>query len=467
MKPATQEAYQLLHDGTLALSCVEENGIRIDLDYLKTARKKAARKIEKLEAELQQNEVWKIWKRQYGPKAKLGSRDQLSHILFRVMKFPVTQVTGGGDGKAARASTRRGALEAVDHPFVSTYLRMESIKKADRTFLAGISSEVVEGYLHPMFSLNTVRTYRSSSEKPNFQNFPIRDEEQAKLIRPCFIARPECQLVENDFGGVEVRVAVCYHKDPRMLSYIRDPRTDMHRDMAAQIFMLPVEQVSSKSRYSAKNKFVFPEFYGSYWGQCASDLWNDIHRLKLTTGPPDEKSIYKHLKDKGVKELGVMPESGKPRRGTFLHHLMEVEEDFWGNRFAVYADWKRSWYKKYQQTGGFRTLTGFVIEEVLGRNDVINYPIQGSAFHCLLWSLIELQKELKRRKMKSRIVGQIHDSIIGDVHRRELDDYLQLVKEITTVRLLKHWKWIIVPLEIEAEVCPPGGNWHQKEKVAI
>jgi DNA polymerase I len=115
--------------------------------------------------------------------------------------------------------------------------------------------------------------------------------------------------------------------------------------------------------------------------------------------------------------------------------------------------------------GGFKTLTGFWIEGVMGRNDVINYPVQGSAFHCLLWSLIRLQRELRWGKMRALIVGQIHDSIVADVPADELDDFLPLAKRIMTEEIRKHWKWIIVPLDIEAEVSE--SNWFEKKAVEI
>ena len=115
----------------------------------------------------------------------------------------------------------------------------------------------------------------------------------------------------------------------------------------------------------------------------------------------------------------------------------------------------------------FDTLTGFRIEGLYKRNEVINYPVQGSAFHWLLWSLIRIQKLLKKYKMKSLLVGQIHDSIVGDVHKKELRDYLDIVKQVMTIDVRKHWEWIIVPLRIEAEVAPVGGSWFDKKEVKI
>ena len=102
-----------------------------------------------------------------------------------------------------------------------------------------------------------------------------------------------------------------------------------------------------------------------------------------------------------------------------------------------------------------------MVSGVMEKNQVINYPVQGPAFHCLLWSLIRLVRELKRRKMRSKVVGQVHDSIVGDVHLKELDDYVQLVHEISVERLSRAWRWLTVPLSMDSEVA--YDNWFSKE----
>jgi DNA polymerase I len=457
MKPISPEAYSLLHQGTLALSQVEANGIRIDVKYLAKARRRTQRTVKEMEERIKSSDAWKTWRKTFGGKSNLGSRDQLGKVLFDVMEMPCNDRTATG-----RAKVDEDVLSQIDVPFVKDYLRMEKLKKADATFLNGIEREMVDGFLHPVFSLNMARTYRSSSDSPNFQNFPVRDADIGKLIRRCFVPRPGGVLVEMDYGGIEVKVAACYHKDPVMLEYIHDPTKDMHRDMAAQIYCIEPEQVSKKARYCAKNQYVFPEFYGSYWGQCAPHLWDSIAKHGLEV---DGVSIKKLLRRKGIKLLGEMPEQGSPKPGTFLRHVQEVEQDFWGVRFKVYDRWKKRWWDDYMKRGGFKTLTGFWIEGVMGRNDVINYPVQGSAFHCLLWSLIRLQRELRWGKMRALIVGQIHDSIVADVPADELDDFLPLAKRIMTEEIRKHWKWIIVPLDIEAEVSE--SNWFEKKAVEI
>lgn len=486
MQPTTKDAYKLLHDGVQALSRVEHAGLMIDVDYLKRTIAETDQRINDLLDEMRTSDTGRYWSRKYGTKTNMGSGSQFSAVLRELgHKLPRTKATAhlGDNDKGIRYSTDIGAIEQVADPFVKLYLECEKLKKVNGTFLAGIRRECIDGKVHVNFNLHTTVTYRSSSSNFNFQNLPIRDPVQGAIVRKCFVPRPGRRLVEIDYSGIEVCIAACYHKDPNMLVYITDKSKDMHRDMAAQCYNCKPEQVSKQMRYAGKNMFVFPEFYGSFWRDCALNLWNYIGRQDLKT--VDGTSALKHLKrvkadhcgsckshydDGPVTYLLTDPWPPRKERGRiealdgFAKHIHKVELDFWGNRFAVYNRWKRQWFDDYRKLGYFKTLTGFVVEGYFARNDVINYPVQGSAFHCLLRSLILIQKQLRKRKMKTLIVGQIHDSIVADVPDNELDDYLEIAHHTMTVTVPNEWReWIIVPLEVEAEVTPLNATWHDKE----
>jgi DNA polymerase-1 len=459
MKPRTTAALDLFHDGARALAQVEAVGMRVDVGYLQGAIERTERRIARMLRRLQTAKEVRIWKRVFGSKTNLTSNEQLGRVLFDEMGIESTERTKTGKWK-----TGEEELENVDTPFVRDWLMIKKLQKAVSTNLKGLLREVVDGVVHPIYNLNLVQTYRGSCDSPNLQNQPIRDPELGKLIRPAFIARPGRRLVELDYGGIEVRVAACYHKDPRMLDYIADPTKDLHRDMAVECFMLRPEQVTKDIRYCGKNQFVFPQFYGDWYIDCARSMWAWIGRRKLVTA--DGTDLYTHLRSKGIKRLGACDPKEDPIPGMFEHHIRQVERRFWEKRFAVYGNWKRKWYESYCKRGRFETLTGFVCQGVLKRNQVINFPVQGSAFHCLLWSLNRLVLyELRRAKMKAKIVGQIHDSLIGDVPDEEVSDYVALCERVMTKDLPKLWKWIIVPLTVEAEATPVNGNWSEKQKV--
>ena len=457
-----KEGYELLHEGVVELSRVEANGIRIDTELLDQTKLDLKAKIKSITEELQQDEVWVNWRKRFGQNRNLTSLKQLSKVLSLDLGMELEYLEKKAHMKEANAKMDSEALSKIDHPFITLYGRMLKYEKALGTFLKGIEMEVVDGRLHPVFNLHTARTYRSSSDSPNFQNLPVRDKEIAKIIRSLFVPTEGYCLVENDFKGIEVSLSSCYHHDKNFISYITSPGKDMHRDMAAQLYLMNPEQVSKEARYGAKNKFVFPQFYGDFYVSCARSLWEWIGQGELK-GPFGE-DLYEHLRDQGITHLGACDPEVDPDVDSFEYHVQQVERDFWDNRFQQYGRWRKEWYREYLEKGYFDLLTGFRIHGSFRRNSVVSYPVQGSAFHCLLWTLIHVNKSLRKYRMKSKVVGQIHDSLIGDVHPKELRDYLSIVEEITTVKLRKQFDWLVVPLVIEYEMSGVDKSWYEKRE---
>jgi len=456
MIPIDKEAYQLMYDGAIALAQVEQTGVRIDVPYLEKTIGKVGRRISSETGKLKQTSEWKVWEKKYGREANLGSRPQLGQILFKELGH-----TSGNKTKTGWFSTAADDLEKLNIPFVKRLIEVEKLKKLQSTYLRGILHETVDGILHPFYNLHTTRTYRSSSDSPNFQNLPIRDNKHAKLLRRAFIPRKGRVLVEVDYERVEVNVSACYHYDPTMIEYINDPSKDMHRDVAMECFKLRSDEMTSGVRKLAKNQCTFPEFYGSYYINVARGLWEGIDSFNAKRA--DGVGIREHLVEHGIDRLGACNPKQPAVTGTFEAHIQAIEKHFWESRFPVYAQWKRDWFAEYQRKGWMLSHTGFVYQGVLKRNEAVNYPIQGSAFHCLLWSLIRVVRWLRKHKMKSRVIGQIHDSLLLDVVKEELDDVLAMVKRITLDDLRKAWKWICVPLGIDIEGSDV--NWFEKSEI--
>lgn len=457
----TKDCIKLFQDGALALAQVERNGMRVDTRYLLKTQEKTAKKIKKIEKKLMGHKIYKTFlKTQKRP--NLWSLEQLGDVVFNHLGYPSL-----GKTKTGRHKTDEEAFEHVDLDFVKDHIRMRKLDKIKGTYLEGIRRELVGDVLHPNFNLNLAKSGRSSSDTPNSQNFPVRDPYLAGLVRRCFIPWDDMHYGEFDFKGIEVCIGACYHKDPTMIKYIEDETRDMHRDMAMQCYKLKEEQVSKNIRYSSKNMWVFPQFYGDYYIRCAIALWEAIDRLKLET--TDGVPLRKHLRRHGIKALGDCNPKEPAEHGTLEHHLKKVEEDFWGKRFKVYKKWKDDFWAEFQTKGCFLSKTGFFYQGMdsggtLRKNQVVNFPIQGSAFHCLLWTLIQLQKWMTKYKMKSRLTGQIHDSILGSFHRKEVQDILNKVTEIISRDLPRHWPWICVPLKSECELAPLGMSWFDKEE---
>lgn len=448
------DAYNLFHKGILSLARAEKNGLCIDTDYIDEKKNQTDAEINKLETEFKNSTFYKHWTHFSRGSINIDSNAQLASFLYKGKKLTPAKTTATGKG-----ATDDDALSALKLPELDELLKIRKLKKIRNTYLEVCATEQVKGIMHPFFNLHTVRTYRSSSNNPNFQNFPKRDKEAMKLIRSAILPRPGHQLMEIDFSQLEVAIAACYHKDPVMLDYLIHKK-DMHGDMAMQIFFL--DSIDKHNKYHAvlrqtsKNGFVFPQFYGDYYknnahGICSkwinlptSGKWKNGMGIKLT----DDTTIADHLISKGIKSYD-----------DFCDHMKEIEYDFWNNRFAVYEKWKKKWYSDYLKKGYFRSLTGFEYTGPMNRKEVINYPVQGAAFHCLLWCFIQVDRFLTREKLDTRIVGQIHDAIVLDVHPDELKHVNATVQRITTKDLAEAWKWIIIPLRVETETAGIGESW--------
>lgn len=463
-KRYVQKGYELLHRGTLALAEMERTGIKVDTDYLDRKIDEVAGQIGAVESELRgYKRVYRTWKKRYGDKVNLNSDRQLATVLYDDLGLKVRAFTDKGGKKTDEEALKEAARGTDVAPFVKTFIHRKKLMKIKNTYLIGVRRELQDGFLHTTYNLHRTATYRSSSSDPNIQNLPVRDPVLGDLIRRMFISRfRNGRLCDRDYSSLEVNIAYTYHGDPNMRIYLTDPTTDMHRDMAAECYKLAQDEVSKKTRYAAKNIFVFPQFYGSFYVDCARAMWKAIDKLELKTEKTGE-SLKDHLRRKGIKRLGKCDPDFDPEPGTFEAHVRAVERDFWGRRFPVYARWKKNWYNAYLEKGYFLTHTGFKISGDFRRNQVINYPVQGSAFHCLLMSIILVNEELRRYKMKSRLCVQIHDSMTGDCPDDEVQAFLNITDDVLTKRLPKMWDWINIPLSAEAEVTPAGGTWADKK----
>jgi len=457
ISPKSYEAYTLFHRGVQAFMNAEATGLRIDMDYVDRKINFLKKKSLYLEEKFKDTKFFRYWEKSTSKRVNIDSGPQLANYLYNVRKIqPIkTTVTGKGAVDAE-------ALTQLNIPELDILLERSKIKKT-LDVLLGFKVEQVDQIIHPSFNLHLVRTYRSSSDSPNFQNIPKRDETMMQTVRKAIYPRPGHQFLEIDYSGIEVRIAACYHKDPNMLKYIKDKTTDMHGDMAKQLFK--VRNFNKKIpehytlRQAAKNGFVFPQFYGSYYKSCAVNLvcnWgklpHSVWQERQGIPMPNDSFLSDHLISKGINSLE-----------KYTEHVRKVEEDFWKNRFYQYDQWKEENWKQYCKNGYIDLLTGFRCSGIMNRNDVNNYGTQGAAFHCLLWAFIELDDMIQREKLDTRLVGQIHDSIILDVNPAELNYIVKSALKITTQDLPKYWEWIIVPMEIEMEICSVDEPWSTKQ----
>ena len=457
----TAEAYKLMHDGILALSRAEQQGLRIDVKYIKRKKRAVTKDIIALETEFYASKFYKDWQKSTRKPINIYSSTQLGAFIYGIQNRKVKKQTKTGKG-----STDEEALQQLNIPELNTLARISKLKKVRDTYLDSFEREQVEGYLHPFYNLHLVVSYRSSSDSPNFQNIPIRDKEAKNAVRGAIFPRKGNQLLELDYSGIEFRIAGCYYKDETMLKYIHDPASDIHGFMAAKLYKVgkfnKKEPTHAFLRSAAKNGFVFPQLYGSWYKSCAVNLlcnWGGVQKDEFVSGKGvkiGDVYLTDHLISKGIKSYA-----------DFENHVRKIERYFWKNIFKTGKQWQTDFWEEYQKSGVVHSYTGFTYSGVMSLNNVLNYPIQGTAFHILLWSLIEATKALTRMKFKTKIVGQIHDAIILDVYPPELEQVIKIMRCIMCSDVKQHWKWINVPLDIEADLCPIDGSWAEKQNYNI
>ena len=457
LNPKTNEAIDLFLQGTLALGRAEQYGLRIDTEYIIAKKAHLTRKIERLEQQFKDSPFFKHWQSKVEGEININSNTQLANYLYDIKGIKVKKETMSGKG-----STDKDTLAEMHLPELDNLLEMRKLKKIRDTYLDPFLREQVNDVLHPNFNLHLVSSFRSSSSAPNVQNIPKRDEETMQIVRKAIYPKQGHQLLEVDFKGIEVAINCCYNKDSTLIKYVSDPKSDMHADMAKQIFVLDKfdKEKHYTLRQAAKNGFVFPEFYGDYFVNCAENMahgWGKLPKGVWKAGQGielDRKHLADHLISKGITSLK-----------KFEKHLEKIEDNFWNVRFPEYAHWKDRWYSLYKKYGYVDLLTGFRCSGVMSKNEVINVPAQGTAFHCLLWCFIQLDKIMSETNCDTRLISQVHDSMLFSVNPKELVKIMELIKRVTTEDLPEHWKWIIVPLSVDFELAEVDKSWAEKVRV--
>lgn len=423
---------QFFLNAGIAFAKIHVNGFRINEKSMQIERKKLYRKMENLSKDILAAPELNEWKGAFNIK----SNTQLNKLLYDVLKYP----------KPEGPATDRAALETIGTPFISNILSYRKKQKMADTYIGQFSREVVRGIIHPFFNLSgsssyddggMAATYRSTSSGPNFQNNPKRDKEQMQTIRGMVIPRPGRKLIEYDNKGNEVKAAACITKDKNLMAHELDDTLDMHRDCAARLFLLDKEEVDKKQhRQMVKNKFVFPEFYGSWWKNIAPDIWGEMDQATML-----------HIKKKGIDSFS-----------KWEKHVESVENYLW-TRFSGYLKWKKQMRRFYNEHGYVDLVTGFRCHGPMDYKQITNYPIQGPAFHIMLWALTKIVDELRNRKMETLCIGQIHDSMMFDCVPDEEDALDKIVYQYGVKRVTEYWDWITIPPVIEKEASLVDGSW--------
>ena len=471
IRPTTKDALDLFHQGSLALAEAEYNGIRCDRDYCQQQIASLERQIGMLKTKLESTELGRVWRKRYGHRLNWESDAQLRQVLYTDMGLSTERKTKGGKSGNQQDATSAAALEELGRDDVRLRIKMGNLAKMKSTYLSNLLYESeADGYVHPFFHLSDygdfksggARSYRGSSSDPNFQNMPNRHMAERKLIRRAFLPRPGHRLVGRDYSSMEFRISACLHHDPNMIRYI-EHGDDPHRDVAAHCFLLEPELCTKKYgeygknvRHVGKNGATFAQMYFQEPTNTAKGLWNGIRELDLRVPNDPEKSLYTHLKDKGLRTYE-----------SFERHIVSKAVPwFWQDMFPAYGKWRERWIADYDKRGWFDMLTGFRLEGVVSKYMLGNYPIQGPSFHVLLKALILTWQLWKSKSQwQSKIVGQIHDELTTDEHDSEFAINQQEVVNIMENKVREEWDWIIIPLSTETKASPVNGNWFEQKEI--
>jgi DNA polymerase-1 len=408
-EPRLQEVYERIELPTAAvLARIERHGVLIDAGALARQSQQLAQRMLQLE-----QEAYEI----AGQPFNLGSPKQIGEILFGKLGLPVKKRTASG-----APSTDEEVLQelAADYPLPARILEHRSLAKLKGTYTDKLPQMVnpSTGRIHTNYAQAVAVTGRLSSNEPNLQNIPIRTAE-GRRVREAFVAPAGHRLVSADYSQIELRLMAHISGDANLLSAFANG-LDVHRATAAEVFGLPLEEVSAEQRRYAKTIN-----FGLIYGMGAFGL---------------------------ATSLGIEQKAAR---------------DYIDRYFARYPDVKRymdDTRASASAQGYVETLFGrrIVLPEIRGgsgprraaaERQAINAPMQGTAADLIKLAMIAVQRTIDEEGRASRMIMQVHDELVLEVPAAELIWATEALP-----RLMAGVAALKVPLVAEVGV---GGNWEE------
>lgn len=385
---------------------MEQNGIRVEADALKQYGDQLAGKIAELEKEIYE---------EAGETFNINSPKQLGVVLFENMKLP------GGRKTKTGYSTAADVLEklAPEHPVVAKILEYRQYTKLKSTYADGLANYIQDdGRIHGKFNQTITATGRISSTEPNLQNIPVRME-LGRLIRKVFIPEEGYRFVDADYSQIELRVLAHCSGDEHLIQAYKE-QSDIHRITASQVFHIPFDEVTPQQRRNAK-----AVNFGIVYGISSFGLSQD---LSIT-----RKEAAKYIDDYFATYPGIK---------TFLDHAVTHAKE---EGYVVTLFGRRRPVPELSSSN--------FMQRSFGERVAMNSPIQGAAADIIKIAMIRVNQRLKDQKMKSRLVLQVHDELLIEAYKPELDEVQNILKEE-----MEHAAELKVPLEIDMHT---GDNWYE------
>ncbi len=389
-----------------ALYDMEQAGIRVEAEQLKAYGDRLQTGIDALEKEIYEDA---------GHSFKINSPKQLGEILFGEMNLP------GGKKTKTGYSTSAAVLEKLepDYPFVRKILEYRQLTKLKSTYADGLAVYIgQEQRIHGKFHQTITATGRISSTEPNLQNIPVRMP-LGREIRKVFVPKEGCVFVDADYSQIELRLLAHLSDDKNLIQAYRNSK-DIHAATASLVFHTPIEQVTQQQRRNAK-AVNFGIVYGISSFGLSQGL--SISRKEAEQYINDYFKSYPAIKeylDRSVREA--------KERGYSV--------TMFGRRRPI----------PELSSGNF-------MQRQFGERVAMNAPIQGAAADIMKIAMIRVARELKEKNLKSKIVLQVHDELLVEAYK----DEVETVKELL-VRNMSGAADLQVPLEVSVET---GANWDE------
>lgn len=445
IKQCYEDIYQ---PAAVTMSRMSINGLRIDTEYYNTKEAELVAEQAKLVSEIHADPLGVQFQQKYGTPLRPSANDDIAKLVYTIIGIHPWKFTDGGSPSADVE-----VLDQLNYPIITAISKWKKLDKIVGTYLAQYKRENYQGFMHPNFLLHVARTGRSSSSAPNFHNVPKHDAFSKNILRGGILPHKGYHLGEFDFASQEIRIFTCLSKDPVLVDYLTHGG-DMHIDTAVFLYEVPSSKYISKSvRNDMKMGWNFALLYGSYWKACANKIWEDaISKGKMLIDPvtgDQTISLQEHMDNKGVRNLE-----------DFQQWCKDKEQVFW-DKYVASRDYQKRAVALYKKRGYVETLFGFQRAGILSDNEAINTPTQGSGAQMMLWSCSHIGQEIEKRKMRSMLNGQVHDSIVPNIHPDELQDFCDMSEHVMTTQFMEEHPQIIVPLEVEFEIAAVDQPWNK------
>jgi DNA polymerase-1 len=392
------------------LTDMEFEGVKIDVDFLNSYSKE----LEKDAKQFEENVY-----AQAGVRFNLASPKQLGDVLFEILKIdPKAKKT-----KTGQYATGEDVLQklANNNPIVADILGFRELTKLKSTYVDALPQIINSktGRVHTSYAQAVAVTGRLSSNNPNLQNIPIRSD-RGREIRKAFIPRdPNRLLISADYSQIELRIVAAISADPNMCEAFKLGK-DIHTATAAKVYNVAEADVTKEMRYKAKSVN-----FGIIYGQGAFGLADNL-------GIP--RSEAKEIIDNYKKEfVGIT---------SYMDDTIKFAQ---ANGYVQTLMGRKRWLKDINSSN-------FTVRGYAERN-AINSPIQGTAADMIKMAMIKIHNEMKSGSWQSKMILQVHDELVFDVVKEEVEDLKKLIiTNMTTAMILPNR----VPVEAEVGV---GTNW--------